>query len=121
MNGSRRLGGATLFLLGLAGLCAIPGCSPASDPSAPGAKLQWKKSTPLPEPRAGHAAGLLDGKFVIAGGTWWEGEKATGPKKYSRPAPTPSIPTPRNGSGCRMHPFPSATPPIPWWRTGFTF
>ena len=81
MNGSRLLGGATLFLLGLAGLCAIPGCSPASDPSAPGTKLQWRKSTPLPEPRAGHAAGLLDGKFVIAGGTWWEGEKGNWTQK----------------------------------------
>ena len=81
MNSSRLLGGATLFLLGLAGLCAIPGCSPASDPSAPGTKLQWRKSTPLPEPRAGHAAGLLDGKFVIAGGTWWEGEKGNWTQK----------------------------------------
>ena len=81
MNEIRRLGGAIPLLLGLAVLCAAPGCAPASDPSAPGAKLHWRKSTPLPEPRAGHAAGLMDGKFVIAGGTWWEGEKGNWTQK----------------------------------------
>ena len=81
MNESRRLGGAIPFLVGLAVLCSAPGCAPASDPTAPGAKLHWRKSTPLPEPRAGHAAGLLDGKFVIAGGTWWEGEKGNWTQK----------------------------------------
>ena len=42
--------------------------------TSPG-RLCWTKSTPLPEPRAGYAAGVLDGKLVIAGGTYWEGEK----------------------------------------------
>ena len=81
MNESRQLGGAIPFLVGLAVLCSAAGCAPASDPTAPGAKLHWRKSTPLPEPRAGHAAGLLDGKFVIAGGTWWEGEKGNWTQK----------------------------------------
>ncbi|MXZ34936.1 MAG: DUF1668 domain-containing protein, partial [Acidobacteria bacterium] len=81
MNESRRLGGAIPFLVGLAVLCSATGCAPASDPTAPGAKLHWRKSTPLPEPRAGHAAGLLDGKFVIAGGTWWVGEKGNWTQK----------------------------------------
>ena len=44
-------------------------------------QLQWKKSTPLPEPRAGHAAGILDEKFIIAGGTYWEGEKGNWTQK----------------------------------------
>lgn len=37
--------------------------------------LQWTKSTPFPEPRSDYAAGTLDGKLVIAGGTYWEGSK----------------------------------------------
>ena len=35
-------------------------------------RLHWSRSTPLPEPRAGHAAGILDGKLVMACGTYWE-------------------------------------------------
>lgn len=52
----------------------------ASHAAQPG-HLHWSKSTPLPEPRAGHAAGVLDGKLVIAGGTYWEGEKGNWTKK----------------------------------------
>ena len=37
--------------------------------------LQWTKSTPLPEPRAGGATGVIDGRLIIAGGTYWEGTK----------------------------------------------
>jgi N-acetylneuraminic acid mutarotase len=44
-------------------------------------RLHWTKSTPLPEARAGYAAGVLDGKLVIAGGTYWEGEKGNWTKK----------------------------------------
>ena len=58
-------------LLGLS-LLAAPACSP---PATEQPALQWRLSTPLPEPRAGYAAGVLDGKLVIAGGTYWEGEK----------------------------------------------
>jgi N-acetylneuraminic acid mutarotase len=37
--------------------------------------LKWTKSTPFPEPRAGYAAGALNGKLVVAGGTFWDGAK----------------------------------------------
>ena len=37
--------------------------------------LRWTKSTPFPESRTDYAAGVLDGKLVIAGGTYWEGSK----------------------------------------------
>jgi len=43
--------------------------------------LHWRKSTPLPEPRAGYAAGIVHGKLVIAGGTYWEGKKGYWKKK----------------------------------------
>jgi N-acetylneuraminic acid mutarotase len=35
--------------------------------------LQWSTSDRLPEPRADYAAGILDGKLIIAGGTYWDG------------------------------------------------
>ena len=63
------LRGVALLLLFGASLSAAP------------PRLQWEKSTPLPEPRAGYAAGVLDGKLVIAGGTYWEGEKGNWTKK----------------------------------------
>jgi len=47
-------------------------------------KLQWRISSPLPEPRGGYAAGILDEKLIIAGGTYWEGAKGRWiRKKYS--------------------------------------
>ncbi len=44
--------------------------------------LQWSKSTAMPEPRAGYASGVLDGKLVIAGGSYWEGTKGNWIKKH---------------------------------------
>lgn len=43
--------------------------------------LRWRKSAPLPEARAGYAAGLVDGKVVIAGGTYWEGSNGNWTRK----------------------------------------
>ena len=59
------------FLVGVC-LLAAGACSP---PATKQPRLQWRQSTPLPEPRAGYAAGVLDNKLVIAGGTYWEGER----------------------------------------------
>lgn len=58
----------TLFLIG-----AVAGelvRTQSSDPLS----IVWKKSTPLTEPRSGYASGVIDGKLVIAGGTYWEGK-----------------------------------------------
>jgi N-acetylneuraminic acid mutarotase len=44
-------------------------------------KIQWVKSTPIPETTGGYAAGVFDGKLVIAGGTYWEGSKGDWIKK----------------------------------------
>lgn len=50
-----------------------------------GASLQWTKSAPFPEPRSDYAAGALDGKLVIAGGTYWDGTKGNWVlKRFSR-------------------------------------
>jgi Galactose oxidase, central domain len=37
--------------------------------------IRWRESTPFPEATTDYAAGALDGKLVIAGGTYWEGSK----------------------------------------------
>jgi N-acetylneuraminic acid mutarotase len=44
--------------------------------------LDWTQSKPLPEPRADYAAGIVGGKLVIAGGTYWEGRKGHWIKKH---------------------------------------
>jgi len=44
--------------------------------------LRWAKGTPFPEPTSDYAAGVLDGKLVIAGGTFWEGSKGHWVKKH---------------------------------------
>jgi N-acetylneuraminic acid mutarotase len=35
--------------------------------------LHWTKSSPFPEATSGYAAGVVQGKLVLAGGTYWEG------------------------------------------------
>jgi len=48
--------------------------------------VSWKQSTVFPEPRAGYAAGVLVGKLVIAGGTYWEGTKGNWTRKIFSPS-----------------------------------
>lgn len=64
-------------------LCSVILCLLSHSDAAPldGLSLQWTKSTPFPEPRSDYAVGALDGKFVIAGGTYWEGSKGHWIKK----------------------------------------
>jgi N-acetylneuraminic acid mutarotase len=49
--------------------------------SSSGLSLEWSNSTRYPEPCSGYAAGIIDGKLVIAGGTFWEGHKGHWTKK----------------------------------------
>jgi hypothetical protein len=44
--------------------------------------LNWTRSTPFPEPRAGCAVGLLNGKYVVVGGSYWEGIKGNWTMKH---------------------------------------
>ena len=69
---------ALLFLLSGIGL---PLVLQATSRTAQCETLHWTKSTPLPEPRAGHATGVLHGKLVIAGGTYWKGKKGNWTEK----------------------------------------
>ena len=45
-------------------------CVPAS-----GQMLTWHERAPLPRPRAGYMAGVIHKQFVIAGGSYWEGNQ----------------------------------------------
>lgn len=65
-------------------LCSLTLCSGHGYGAEPttGLSLHWTKSTPFPEPRTDYAAGVLDGKLVIAGGTYWEGSKGHWIKKH---------------------------------------
>jgi N-acetylneuraminic acid mutarotase len=56
----------SICLLAYAGIAVEP-------QSSPNVFLEWAKSAPFPEPRAGYAAGVVGGKLVIAGGTYWDG------------------------------------------------
>ncbi len=58
------LGCAAMILLGSESLIADP-------PSAP--SIAWRHSTPMPEPRDGYAAGVIDGHLLLIGGAYWEG------------------------------------------------
>ena len=44
--------------------------------------LHWSISTPMPEPRSDYAAGVVGGKLIVAGGTYWTGSKGHWIKKY---------------------------------------
>src|SRR5258707_9109472 len=48
-------------------------------------KLDWNKSTALPEPRSGYASGVIDGQLIIASGTYWEGTKDNWTQKIFTP------------------------------------
>jgi N-acetylneuraminic acid mutarotase len=62
-----------LFLVAAAVLPLAAATCCAEDKQASDWRLQWSTSEPLPEPRADYAAGMIDGKLIIAGGTYWDG------------------------------------------------
>jgi streptogramin lyase len=43
--------------------------------------IAWRESTLTPEPRAGYASGVIGGKLLLFGGTYWEGTKGNWTKK----------------------------------------
>jgi N-acetylneuraminic acid mutarotase len=54
---------------------ALPGASPGS------IMIAWRESTPAPEPRAGYASGVIGGRLLLIGGTYWEGTKGNWTRK----------------------------------------
>ncbi|MBL9213960.1 MAG: hypothetical protein JNG83_00640 [Opitutaceae bacterium] len=61
---------------GFALLAALLGALTVSAATGPQPlRLEWRESTPTPEPRGGYAAGTLDGRLIIIGGSYWEGQK----------------------------------------------
>ena len=71
----------TVTILASLGVFACLGLDSAAQ-SSPRASLEWAKSTPLPEARAEYASGIVGGKLVIAGGTYWEGSAGHWTKKH---------------------------------------
>jgi N-acetylneuraminic acid mutarotase len=37
--------------------------------------LAWRERAPLPRPRAGYMGGVINGRMIIAGGSYWENDK----------------------------------------------
>jgi len=51
-------------------------CAPLVVGSVPYAqKLVWKERAPLPLPRSGYMAGVISGKYAVAGGSYWKGKQ----------------------------------------------
>jgi N-acetylneuraminic acid mutarotase len=70
-------------LCSLAWLATLAGVSLRAAPPTDIA-LTWTESTPVPEPCDGAGAGVVDGRLVLVGGTYWEGTKGHWiQKKYS--------------------------------------
>lgn len=64
------IGAAVLAVgLGWAGLRAAPPPAGAPRPLT----ISWQQSAPVPEPTDGYAAGVIGGRLIMAGGTYWEG------------------------------------------------
>src|SRR5208337_4815573 len=67
-------------LLGSGCLCIL--LLGATRTSASNDVLHWSLSTPMPEPRSDYVAGVVGGKLVVAGGTYWTGSKGNWIKKH---------------------------------------
>ena len=63
------------FLLIMWSACSVP------VDSLPSQRIEWSRSTPFPEERAGCAVGAIHGRLILAGGTYWEGTKGHWTKK----------------------------------------
>jgi N-acetylneuraminic acid mutarotase len=48
--------------------------------------LHWSLSTPMPEPRSDYVAGVIDGRLIVAGGTYWTGTKGHWIRKHFTPS-----------------------------------
>ncbi len=69
--------------------------------------LNWTERAHIPVPRAGYMAGVLDGKLVIAGGSYWKDEKKYWSDRtdYFDPAKNewqsgPKLPQPWSDAAC---------------------
>ncbi len=58
----------------------------AKDMCATSDVLHWSLSTPMPETRSDYVAGVVGGKLIVAGGTYWTGSKGHWIKKHFSPS-----------------------------------
>lgn len=76
-----RISKCTILLGFLICVCSFPITLAARTKGQSGSMLQWTLSTRFPNSRSGYAAGVIDGRLVIAGGTYWNGTPAHWTKK----------------------------------------
>lgn len=80
--------GRGLLAGGLAGM-SLSAAEPASSraPEPVPLSITWTQSTKVPEPTDGYSAGVIDGRLIMTGGTYWEGSKDNWTRKvYSQAA-----------------------------------
>ena len=75
--------------------------------------LQWQQSDFFPEPRSGYSGDVLNGKMVIAGGTYWNGTAVHWTKKRYSTSTHAYYRQPSDGKNFRTCPPRSVTPPPP--------
>jgi len=78
--------GRGLLAGGLAGIC-LSAAEPVSShaPEAVPFSIAWTQSAKVPEPTDGYSAGVIDGRLIMTGGTYWEGSKENWTRKvYSK-------------------------------------
>jgi N-acetylneuraminic acid mutarotase len=70
-------------------------------------KLVWVERATLPQPRAGYIAGVIDGRYVVAGGSFWEKDQKIWTARVDAFDPrtntwseASSLPEPRSDSAC---------------------
>ena len=76
-----------LLIVVVASCLGWAGPASAGQPGAAPAPLTitWQQSTPVPEPTDGYAAGVIAGRLIMVGGTYWEGSPGDWQRKiYSR-------------------------------------
>ena len=77
---------------------------------AQGEKIVWKEAQPIPLPRSGYVAGVLSGRLLLAGGTYWEGAQKcwTARTDFFDPERNvweagPDLPAARADAACAVH------------------
>lgn len=69
-----RAGAYAGLKIGLGAIACVVGLSwSTAGRAAVREDVEWRLSTPLPEARAGYAAGVVGGRLILAGGTYWLG------------------------------------------------
>lgn len=77
---------------------------------AQGENIVWEEMNPMPLPRAGYIAGVVGERLLLAGGTYWEGDRKRWSNRTDFFDPVGNqwvagadLPTPRADAACAVH------------------